>query len=116
MLRRNMSTADCQKSGVEWKVLGLHSALFSARGDGNTRVNLANYGKNAKNRMQLVKFGYPQKVFCKQTNCEVTVVAANWPFSEERWSDWCIIDCSLLPGGALSWGMDCRSQMRSERK
>src|SRR5208337_2071315 len=29
MLRRNMSTADCQKSGVEGKRLGLHSALFS---------------------------------------------------------------------------------------
>jgi hypothetical protein len=57
MLRRNMSTADCQKSGVEGKVLGLHSALFSERGDGNTRVNLTNYRKNAKNRMQLVKFG-----------------------------------------------------------
>jgi len=52
-----MSPADCQKSGVEGKVLGLHSALFSERGDGNTQVNLANYRKNAKNRMQLVKFG-----------------------------------------------------------
>jgi hypothetical protein len=41
---------------------------------------------------------YPQKVFCKQRNCEADVVAANWPFSEEGWSDWCIIDCSLLPG------------------
>src|SRR5208283_5426542 len=29
MLHRNMSTADCQKSGVEGKRLGLHSALFS---------------------------------------------------------------------------------------
>jgi len=53
-----MSTADCQKSGVEGKTLGLHSALFSERGDGNTRVNLENYGKNAKNRLQLVKLGW----------------------------------------------------------
>ena len=59
---------------------------------------------------------YPQKVFCKQRNCEADVVAANWPFSEEGWSDWRIIDCSLLPGGALSCGMDCLSQMRIERK
>ena len=29
MLRRNRSTADCQKSGVEGKTRGLHSALFS---------------------------------------------------------------------------------------
>jgi hypothetical protein len=41
---------------------------------------------------------YPQKVFCKQRNCEADVVAANWPFSEEGCSDWRIIDCSLLPG------------------
>jgi hypothetical protein len=26
------------------------------------------------------------------------------PFSEEGWSDWRIIDCSRLPGGALSCG------------
>ena len=25
---------------------------------------------------------YPQKVFCKQRNCEADVVAANWSFSE----------------------------------
>jgi hypothetical protein len=57
-----------------------------------------------------------QKVFCKQRNCEADVVVANWPLNEEGWSDWCIIDCSLLPGGALSCGMDCLSQMRIERK
>ncbi len=48
MLRRNMSTADCPKSGAEGKTLGLHSAHFSERGDGNTRLNPENYGKNAK--------------------------------------------------------------------
>jgi hypothetical protein len=52
-----MSTADCQKSGVEGKTLGLHSALFSERSDENTRVNTENYGKNAKIRRQLVKLG-----------------------------------------------------------
>src|SRR5258708_16417698 len=57
MLRRNMSTADWQKSDVEGKTFGLHSALFSERGDGNTRVNPENYGKNAKNRLQLVRLG-----------------------------------------------------------
>jgi len=29
LLRRNMLTADCQKSESKWKALGLHSALFS---------------------------------------------------------------------------------------
>jgi hypothetical protein len=39
MLRRNMSTADCQKSGVEGKRLGLHSTVFSDCGDGNARLS-----------------------------------------------------------------------------
>jgi hypothetical protein len=52
-----MSTADCQKSGAEGKALGLHSALFSERGNGNTRVNPKNLWQNAKNRLQLVKLG-----------------------------------------------------------
>lgn len=59
---------------------------------------------------------YPQKVFCKQRNCEAEVVVANWPFSEEGWSDWRVIDCSLLPGSALNCGMDCLSQVRVEPK
>jgi len=52
-----MSTADCQKFGAEGKTLGLHSALFSERGDGNARLNRENYAQNAKNRLQLVKSG-----------------------------------------------------------
>jgi hypothetical protein len=52
-----MLTAACQKSGGKRKTLGLHSIVFSELGDGNTRVNYENYGKNAKNRLQLVKLG-----------------------------------------------------------
>src|SRR5271170_4159276 len=39
MLRRNMLTAACQKSGDKRKTLGLHSTVFSELGDGNTRLN-----------------------------------------------------------------------------
>jgi len=39
MLRRNMLTAACQKSGGKRKTLGLHSTVFSELGDGNTQVN-----------------------------------------------------------------------------
>jgi hypothetical protein len=46
---------------------------------------------------------YPQKVMCKQRKCEADVVVANWPFSEEGWTDWRFIDCSLLPAGAVNW-------------
>jgi hypothetical protein len=36
LLRRNISSADCQKSGGEGKTLGLHSTVFSERSDENT--------------------------------------------------------------------------------
>lgn len=55
---------------------------------------------------------HPQKVICSLRNCEAQVVVANWPFSEEGWSDWRVIDCSLLPAGAVQCGMDCLSQAR----
>jgi hypothetical protein len=52
-----MLTADCQKSGVEGKTLGLHSTVFSERGDGNTELNREAYGKKSEKRPQLRKFG-----------------------------------------------------------
>jgi len=55
---------------------------------------------------------YPQKVFCSQRNCDAEIVVATWPHSEEGWSDWRVIDCSLLPPGAVRCGMDCLSQAR----
>src|SRR6266852_2331818 len=58
MLRRNMLTADCQNSEVKGKILGLHSTVFSERGDRNARLNPGNYGKNTENPLQLVKLGY----------------------------------------------------------
>jgi hypothetical protein len=52
-----MLTADCQKSGVKGKTLGLHSTVFSERSDGNTQLNRENYSKNAENHLHLVKLG-----------------------------------------------------------
>jgi len=37
---------------------------------------------------------------------------AKWPHSEEGWSDWRVIDCSLLLPGATRCGMDCLSQAK----
>jgi hypothetical protein len=59
---------------------------------------------------------FPQKVHCSQRSCEAQIVVANWPFSEEGWSDWRVIDCSLVPPGALNCGMDCLSQARVDQK
>ena len=60
---------------------------------------------------------YPQKVIWAQRNCEAQVVVANWPFSEEGWSDWRVIDCSLLPVGAVHGWIVCRKRelKRSKR-
>jgi hypothetical protein len=59
---------------------------------------------------------YPQTVICTPHNSEAQIVIANWPFSEEGWSDWRVIDGSLLPGGAVQCGMDCLSQARAAEK
>ena len=58
---------------------------------------------------------YPQKVFCAQHKCEAEIDVALWPSSEEGWSDWRVVNCSLLPPGAVRCGMDCLSQARAER-
>ena len=55
---------------------------------------------------------YPQAVYCTQHNRVAEIVVANWPHSEEGWSDWRVIDCSLLPPGATRCGMDCLSQAK----
>jgi hypothetical protein len=57
MLRRNMLTADCQNTEAKGKTLGLHSTVFSERGDESTRLTRENYGKNAENRVQLRRLG-----------------------------------------------------------
>jgi len=57
---------------------------------------------------------YPQTVLCTQHNREAQIVVATWPYSEEGWSDWRVIDCSLLPPGAVHCGMDCLSQAKVE--
>jgi hypothetical protein len=59
---------------------------------------------------------YPQKVYCSVHNCEAEIVVANWPLSEEGWTGWRVIDCSLLPPGAVRCGMDCLSVARLAEK
>jgi hypothetical protein len=59
---------------------------------------------------------HPQKVFCSQRNREAEIVVAFWPHSEEGWSDWRVVHCSLLPPGAVRCAMDCLSQARVERE
>jgi len=55
---------------------------------------------------------YPQKVFCSVHNRDANIIVANWSMSEEGWSGWRVVDCSLLPPGAVHCGMDCLSQAK----
>ena len=59
---------------------------------------------------------YPQKVICPQHKREAEIVVAFWPHSEEGWSDWRVVNCSLLAPGAVRCGMDCLSHARIERE
>ena len=56
---------------------------------------------------------HPQQVVCSQHKCEAEIVVATWPYSEEGWSGWRVVDCSLMPTGAVRCGMDCLSQARA---
>jgi hypothetical protein len=53
LLRRNMPTADCRKSDIEGKTLGLHSTVSSETNDENTRLNNKTDSKKAVKRPQL---------------------------------------------------------------
>jgi hypothetical protein len=55
---------------------------------------------------------HPQRVYCARHQCDAEIVVAQWPNSEEGWTDWRVIDCSELPQGAVRCGMDCLSQAR----
>jgi len=55
---------------------------------------------------------HPQKVHCSLHDRDATIVVAHWPFREEGWSDGRVLDCSLLPPGAVHCGMECLSQVR----
>src|ERR1700693_4597625 len=52
-----MPTADCQKSGVEGKVLGLHSTVFSESDNENTRLDNKNQSKKSRKTSATAKVG-----------------------------------------------------------
>ncbi len=59
---------------------------------------------------------YPQTVFCSRRNCEAKIVVGNWPMSEEGWSGWRVVDCSLLPPGSVHCDQDCLSQAKLDQQ
>lgn len=59
---------------------------------------------------------YPQTVHCSVHNRDARIIVANWAMSEEGWSGWRVIDCSLLPPGTVQCGMDCLSQAKLQEE
>ena len=57
---------------------------------------------------------HTQKVHCTMHNRDANIVVANWPFSDEEWSDWRVIDCSVLPPSTVHCEMECLSQVQEE--
>lgn len=59
---------------------------------------------------------HTQKIHCTVHNRDANIVVANWPFSDEGWSDWRVIDCSVLPPGTVHCEMECPSQVRLQQE
>lgn len=46
-------------------------------------------------------------VDCPEKKCPAEVTAAKWQVSDDRWTEWTIVDCSLLPAGEVWCDMKC---------
>ncbi len=41
------------------------------------------------------------------------VIAVKWQISDDHWTQWTIVDCSLLPAGEVWCDMDCLALIES---
>lgn len=48
-------------------------------------------------------------IYCSQKKKPADVTAAKWQISDDHWTSWTIVDCSLLPAGEVWCGMPCLS-------
>lgn len=51
----------------------------------------------------------PQKEQCAE------ITAAKWQVSNENWTQWTVVDCSLLPAGEVWCDMKCLSLIKNPR-
>lgn len=46
-------------------------------------------------------------VICPHKKREADVTAAKWQISDDHWTPWTVVDCSLLPAGQVWCDMTC---------
>lgn len=52
-------------------------------------------------------------VRCPHKETQATILAASWRTSGDRWTAWCVVDCSLMPAGLIPCDMACVSQLQA---
>ncbi len=52
-----------------------------------------------------------RKVHCPYKKAAANITAAKWQTGENRWTQWKIVDCPLLPAGEVWCDMTCLSQL-----
>ena len=65
-------------------------------------------------------FGWPterteyqvRKLHCPQKDAEATVTAASWKTSNNVWTFWQVVDCSLMPAGCMFCNEACLTQFQ----
>jgi hypothetical protein len=55
-------------------------------------------------------------VHCPHEKKAADITAAKWQISDQQWTGWTIIDCSLLPAGEVWCHMSCLPQLESQSK
>lgn len=55
-------------------------------------------------------------VQCPQKEKPAEITAAKWQVSNENWTKWTVVDCSLLPAGEVWCPMTCLAQLENPSK
>lgn len=50
---------------------------------------------------------------CPEQKKPAEITAAKWQISDDHWTGWTIVDCSLLPAGEVWCEMKCLPQVES---
>ena len=55
-------------------------------------------------------------VHCPQELKPADITAAKWQVSDEHWTPWTVVDCSLLPAGEVWCHMNCLAELEKPSK
>jgi hypothetical protein len=57
-----------------------------------------------------------RSVRCPHKERIAEVTAAKWQISDQHWTPWTIVDCSLLPAGEVWCAMSCLPELENHKK